>query len=133
MIRFLVRGLILLLAAGVGLLVAVSVVDGMSVDVTSYVLVAALFALVQSILTPFFAKVAHRNAPALLGGVGLITTFVALLVTTVVSDGLTISGAAAWLEATLIVWLVTMVATLIIPIVLVKLGLQAAAERRSSH
>lgn len=133
MIRILVRGLILLLAAGVGLLVAVSIVDGMSIDATSFVLVAALFAVIQSVLTPFFAKVAHRNAPALLGGVGLITTFVALLATSLVSSGLTIDGAPAWLEATLIVWLVTMLATLVIPLVLVKLGLQAAADRRSSH
>jgi len=133
MIRLLVRGLILVAAAAVGLVVAVAVVDGMSVNATSFILVAVIFALIQSVLTPFFAKVAHRNAPALLGGVGLITTFVALLTTSLISDGLTISGTAAWLEATLIVWLVTMLATLILPIVLVKMGLQAAAERRSSH
>lgn len=133
MIRLLVRALILLIAAAIGLLVAVSVVDGMSVSATSFIVVVVLFAVIQSVLAPFFARIAHRNAPALLGGVGLITTFVSLLITSWVSDGLTISGTSAWIEATLIVWIVTMLAALIVPVVLVKLGLQAAADRRSSH
>jgi hypothetical protein len=131
MIRMLVRALVLLLASSIGLLVAKVTLDDMTITWGSFLLVVAVFTVLQSVLAPFFAKTTARNAPALLGGVGLLSTFVALVVTAVVSDGLTITGASTWLFASLIVWLVTMLATLLLPILLVKLGLQAAAERRS--
>jgi hypothetical protein len=85
---------------------------------------------IQSVLAPFIAKVTARNASALLGGVGLLSTFVALWVTTLVGDSLTIEGGAAtWLTATVIVWLATAVATLLLPLILVKAGIQAARAR----
>lgn len=132
MVRLLVRAGVLLLASAIGLLVAMLVVDGMSIDAAGFLLVVVIFTGLQSVLAPFIAKVAARNAPAVLGAVGLITTYLSLLVTTLVSDGLAISGTADWMLATLIVWLVTMLATLLLPIVLVKLGVQAASARRSA-
>lgn len=132
MVRMLVRAGVLLLASAIGLLVAKAVVDGMTITAAGFVLVVAIFTVLHSVLAPFIAKVAARNAPALLGGVGLVTTFISLLITALVSDGLTISGASDWVLATLIVWIVTMLATLLLPIVLVKLGIQAAATRRSA-
>ena len=131
MIRMLVRAGVLLVSAAIGLLVAKLTLDDMSITASSFVLVVVLFTVLQSVLAPFLAKVAARNAPALLGGIGLVTTFVSLLVTSVVSDGLTISGASTWVLASLIVWLVTMLATLLLPLILVKLGVEAARQRRS--
>ena len=57
---------------------------------------------------------AETKAPAISSGVALIATFVALLVTDVLSDGLDIEGAGTWVLATLIVWVCTMVATLVL-------------------
>ena len=131
MIRFLVRAAIFLASAAIGLLVAKLTLDDMSIDASSFIAVVVIFAVLQSVLAPFIAKVTARNAPAILGATGLISTFIALLVADVVSDGLTITGASTWLLATLIVWLVTMLATLLLPIILVKLGIQAARDRRS--
>lgn len=68
---------------------------------------------------------------ALLGATGLVSTFVALLVAELISDGFTITGADTWLFATLIVWITTMLATLLLPIILVKMGIENARERRS--
>ena len=131
MIRFLVRAAIFLASAAIGLLVAKLTLDDMSIDASSFIAVVVIFAVLQSVLAPFIAKVTARNAPAILGATGLISTFIALVVADVVSDGLTISGASTWLLATLIVWLVTMLATLLLPIILVKLGIQSARDRRS--
>lgn len=131
MIRFLVRAVIFLASAAIGLLVAKLTLDDMSIDASSFIAVVVIFAVLQSVLAPFIAKVTARNAPAILGATGLISTFIALVVADVVSDGLTISGASTWLLATLIVWLVTMLATLLLPIILVKLGIQSARDRRS--
>lgn len=131
MIRFLVRAAIFLASAAIGLLVAKLTLDDMSIDASSFIAVVVIFAVIQSVLAPFIAKVTARNAPAILGATGLLSTFIALVVADVVSDGMTISGADTWLFATLIVWIVTMLATLLLPIILVKLGVQAARDRRS--
>jgi hypothetical protein len=45
---------------------------------------------------------------ALLGVIALVTTFAALLVTDLLSDGFEIEGALDWVLATVIVWLATM-------------------------
>jgi hypothetical protein len=131
MIRFLVRAAIFLASAAIGLLVAKLTLDGMSIDASSFIAVVVIFAVIQSVLAPFIAKVTARNAPAILGATGLISTFIALVVADVVSDGLTITGADTWVLATLIVWIVTMLATLLLPIILVKMGVQNARDRRS--
>ena len=130
MIRFLVRAAIFFASAAVGLFVANAVLEDMTIDsVTSFLWVVVIFTVLQSLFAPFLAKVTARNASALLGAVGLISTFLALLIAATVSDGLTINGASTWLYASLIVWLVTMLATLLIPLILVKMGVQAARNR----
>jgi uncharacterized membrane protein YvlD (DUF360 family) len=131
MVRFLVNAAVFLAAAAVGLLVAVAVVDGMSIDAMSFISVVVIFAVLQAVLMPFMASVARRHAPVLLGGIGLVTTFVALLVTELISDGLSISGVWDWLLAALIVWIATMIATIVVPFILVKAGVESARERRS--
>ena len=132
MIRFLVNAAVFLAAAAVGLLVAASVVDGMDIDAMSFITVVVIFAVLQAVLMPFMASVARRNAPVLLGGIGLVTTFVALLVTDLVSDGLSISGVWDWILAALIVWIATMIATIAVPFILVKAGVESARERRNA-
>lgn len=130
MIRFLLRTAIFLVSAAVGLLVTAALVDGVDVTPGGFVFAVVLFAAIQSILAPFIAKVTARNAAALLGGVGLLSSFVALWLTTLIGDSLTIDGGVGtWLTATVIVWLATALATLLLPIILVKAGIEAARAR----
>jgi hypothetical protein len=130
MIRFLLRAVIFLVSAALGLLVAAALVDGVDVTTGGFVVAVVLFAVIQSVLSPFIAKVTAKNASALLGGVGLLSTFVALWLTTLIGDSLTIDGGVGtWLTATVIVWLATALATLLIPLVLVKAGIEAARAR----
>jgi hypothetical protein len=132
MVRLLVRSLVFLVSAAVGLLAAALILDDVHLSASGFVLAVVLFAVIQSVLSPFIAKVAARNAAALLGGVGLIATFVALLVTSWVGDSLTIDGGAAtWIAATVIVWLATALATLLLPFLLLKAGVESA--RRSDR
>ncbi|MCE0487804.1 phage holin family protein [Ornithinimicrobium sediminis] len=131
MVRLLLSAALFLASAAIGLGAALLLVDEMSVDLTSFIFVVVIFAVLQSVLAPFMARVAARNAPALLGGVGLITTVVSLLITTQVSDGLTIDGGIGpWLLASLVVWLVTMLATLLLPFLLAAFGVKALRENR---
>jgi uncharacterized membrane protein YvlD (DUF360 family) len=129
MIRFLVSAVLFLAAAAIGLLAADAILNDMSItSVTSFLWVVVIFALLQAVLAPFFLKSTRKNAPALIGGTGLITTYVALLVTNLLTDGLVINGIGTWLLAGLIVWLATMLAAFILPLIFVK----KAVENRNA-
>jgi uncharacterized membrane protein YvlD (DUF360 family) len=47
--------------------------------------------------------------------VSLIATLVALIVTDLLSDGLSISGIGTWIAATVIVWVSSLLAAFILP------------------
>jgi hypothetical protein len=92
MIRLLLRSVVFLVSAAIGLLVAAAVIDGVSVTASGLLVAVVVFAVLQSVLAPFLAKVAARNAPAFLGGIGLVSTVVALFIATRVGDALAITG-----------------------------------------
>jgi hypothetical protein len=52
--------------------------------------------------------------------VKLVTVFVALLVTDLLSDDLTIDGVDTWIGATVVVWLATVLAGFLIRVLIVK-------------
>jgi hypothetical protein len=121
MIRFLISAVIFFLSALLGLFVANLVLDDMSIDgVNGYLWVAVIFAVLQAVLAPFIFKVVAKNAGAFTGGIGIISTLVALIITSVLSSSLHITGLVTWVLAAIIVWLVTALATVLLPLVLVK-------------
>ncbi|HSP53852.1 MAG TPA: phage holin family protein [Cryobacterium sp.] len=125
MVRLLIRTAIFLASAGLGLWVASLVLDGFTLTWQGFLVTVVVFAAAQSILSPFITKMTMRNAPAFLGGVGLVSTFVALLIASIVANGLVITGWQTWILATLVVWLVTAVATVTLPL----LFLRSVAQR----
>jgi putative membrane protein len=128
MIRFLLSIVVHFAANAVGLLVAAALLEEMSVSGTAFVIAVAIFTLVEAVVGPMIRQAAVKNAQALLGGTALVVTFVGLLVTSLISDGLRIEGASTWLLATVIVWVAALLATLVLPLIFVK---KAVEERRS--
>lgn len=128
MIRLVVRTLILLAANAVGLLVANAVLDKMELNFSGFIVALVIFTVAVAIMTPFLASVLRRNqsTSAALGGVALIGTLVALIITDLVSDGLSIDGIGTWIAATVIVWLASLLAAFILPF----LGLKKYLEDR---
>src|SRR5690349_16645739 len=120
MIRFLLRIAIFLGSSAIGLLVAAWLVPGVSVSAWGFVTAVVIFAVAQAILAPFFLKMASRYASAFLGGIGLVSTLAALILASVLSSGLSIHGIGSWVAATVVVWLVTAIATLLLPMLIVK-------------
>ncbi len=121
MIRFLIRIAVYFAAAAVGLIVAAVIFDGVQLETLGFVIVAAIYAVVLGLLSPLFQQQALRSRSSLFsGGVGLITTFVALAVTAFISDDLTINGFGTWVGATVVVWLATLLASLLLPVLVVK-------------
>jgi uncharacterized membrane protein YvlD (DUF360 family) len=125
-IRFLVRTLIALVANAIGLIMAAVVLDDVRLNVASFVVAVVIFTAVFVLLQPFLAVQLRRMGPGMLGAVSLIATLVSLIVTVLLTDGLSISGVLTWILAALIVWLVALVATLLLPF----LGLKKYLDER---
>jgi hypothetical protein len=132
-IAALIRALIFVVSAALGLIAADLILPGFHLHWNDWwgILVAVLaFAVLQSILAPLLTRFARRRANALLGGIGLISTFVALLIAVILpAAGVGIDGPTAWIVGALIVWLVTAVATwLLTPLFLKDDGRQRAGR-----
>ena len=115
MIRLLVRLLIALISNAVGLIVAAAALDGMTLNTTGFVVAVAIYTLVFALLQPFLISVLRRSPAPVLGGVALIATLASLIVTTLLTDGLSISGVGTWIAATVITWLASVVAAFVLP------------------
>lgn len=124
MLTLLIRALIFLVSAALGLIVADLVLEGFYLhwnDWWGILLAVVIFAVLQSVLAPWLLKITRRHAHALIGGIGLLSTFVALLIAVLIpAAGIGIDGPVAWIIGTLIVWLVTALATWLLPPLFIK-------------
>ena len=120
MLKFFARMALSLLANALALLVASVLLTGFAINGLAVVVAVCIFTASTTILEPLITKIATQNAPYLLGGIAVVTTFVGLLVTTLITDGLRITGIGTWVMATLITWLATVVGSLILPRFLFK-------------
>jgi putative membrane protein len=125
-IRLFFRTLIALVANAIGLIVAAAVLGGMHLSVGSFFVDVIIFTVIAALLQPFLAGQFRRSAPAALGGVALIAIFVSLVITDLISDGLSIDGVGTWVAATVIIWVVALIAAFILPF----LGLKKFLENR---
>jgi hypothetical protein len=127
-VRLLVRTVIVIVGNAVGLIVASLVFDDFEINATGFIVSLIVFTIATALLTPFLASMLSRNRAnsAALGGVALISTFAALVVTEIFSDGLDISGIGTWIGATVVVWLGALLAVFILPF----LGLKKYLEDR---
>ena len=126
MIRLLVRLLIAFASNGVGLIVAAAVLEGMTLNATGFVVSVVIYTILFALLQPFLVSVLRRSPGPVLGGVALIATLVSLIVTTLLTDGLSISGIGTWFAATVIVWLASVLAAFVLPF----LGLKKYLDER---
>ena len=100
MITFLIRAAIFLFSAALGLIVADLILPGFHIDWTDwwgFVLAVVIFAVIQSVLAPWVFKLTRRHAAPLLGGIGIISTFIAILIVVLIPNaGIGISDPLAW-------------------------------------
>jgi uncharacterized membrane protein YvlD (DUF360 family) len=128
MIRLIVRTLVAVAANAVGLIVAAALLDGMELNGKAFVLEIVIFTIVFALMQPFLASQLRKAGSSALGGVALIATLASLIITDLVSDGLTISGVGTWIAATVIVWLAALIAAFVLP----YLGLKKYMEENRS-
>ncbi|EEX09350.1 conserved hypothetical protein [Ruegeria lacuscaerulensis ITI-1157] len=120
MSRRIKSALALLAGNAIGLLLASLLLTGFSIKPVSFIVVVIVFTLVQVVAEPLILKIGEKNVPALKGGIALVVTFVGLLVTDLVTAGLTVGGISNLLAATLLVWLGALIAGIVLPIYVFK-------------
>ncbi|WP_217183536.1 phage holin family protein [Streptomyces sp. AC495_CC817] len=124
MITLLFRSLMYLVSAGVGLIVADLLLDGFRIQWDrwwGFVVCIVIFAVLQSVLAPWVSKLADRYAPVLMGGIGIFSTLIALIIVVLLPiGGLRIVDLTAWLLGAVIVWLITAIGSVTLPLVFLK-------------
>lgn len=124
MIRLLAAMCIRLLANAVGIILAAAILSGVSVSIASFIVAVVLFTVIEVVVDPLITKISLQYVPALRGGVALVITLIGLILTSVFTSGLHISGLSNWVLATLIVWLCALLAGLLLPLILFRKALK---------
>lgn len=122
MTRSLIRVGLSLAGNAIGLLLAAIILDKMEVDGAAFVIAVVIFTVLTAVLEPFVSKVVEERSGLLQSASALIATFLSLVITVLVSDGLNIDGAFTWVIATVLVWLLTMIAGVLLAKLLLKDG-----------
>lgn len=120
MIRFLVNVAISVGSSAVALIVCSLMLSGFGFTWEGFVMAAIIFTLAQAILYPIVVKLARKYASGLMGVIGLISTFLALWVASLLHGGLRISGGITWILAALIVWIITALGAWLLPLIFLK-------------
>jgi len=102
--RLVLRVGLALAANFIALLIAAVVLDRFTIDEISFVWAVILFTAVTLGTGWVVERLLRTHAPAAVGLASLLTTWLALLITDLVSDDIQIEGIGTWIVATLIVW-----------------------------
>ncbi len=72
MVKFLLATAAFLLANAVGLLLAVMLLPGFSIDFMAFVIAVVIFSVVQAVAGPLVLKLSMKQMPQIMGGVSLV-------------------------------------------------------------
>jgi hypothetical protein len=111
--RVILRIGLALAANFIALLIAAVVLDGFRIDEIRFIWAVILFTAVSLATGWLVRRVLREHAPAAVGLAALLTAWLALLVTDLISDNIQIEGLGTWIVATLIVWGATLVLELV--------------------
>lgn len=126
MVRTLIKVGLTIVGNAIGLLVAAALLDDVTLSGAAFILAVVIFTIAELVLEPLIEKLVTEHAERLRIFTSLVTTFVALLVTDVLSDGLDIEGAGTWVLATVIVW----IGALLAGVILLRLFLKDRRDNR---
>jgi uncharacterized membrane protein YvlD (DUF360 family) len=121
-VRWILRIVLAVAANALALWLASVLLDGVVIDGTGFIVAVIIFSLLSLLLRPIIIWFVAKYARPVLGVVALVATFVILLITDVLSDGIEIEGVGTWILATLIVWFATLIYELVDERILSALG-----------
>lgn len=120
MIRLALSTISTIIANAAGLLLAAWLLEGFRIDAMSFIVVLLVFTGVMILTGPLVTKIAVTSMPQIRGSISLVSAFLGLKVTEWLMAGFDIGGLANWLAATLLVWLGSLVAEILLPIYVFK-------------
>jgi hypothetical protein len=106
MVRFLWSFAVNLVSAAAGLLIAKLLLADLHLQASGFVAAALVLTIAQAILAPFVFNMARQYASALLGGIGIVSTMLALFIASLLPGGVTVTNFSTWVVAALIIWIV---------------------------
>ncbi len=120
MVRLAISVIATVIANAVGLLLAVFILPGFVIDPMSFIITLLIFTGVMVLTGPLVTKIAVTSMPQIRGSIALVTAFLGLKVTDWLTTGMDIGGISNWLAATLLVWLGSLLAEILLPIYVFK-------------
>lgn len=116
--------------AAIALVVTSLVLPGFTLHLGGFLAGLGVFALANIVLGPFVLNIAQRYAAPLAGGVGLVSTLLALWIASLFEGGIEIRGVDTWILGPIIVWVITALGGwIIMSFVIDKMLKRRAAER----
>ena len=94
MLRFFIQTTVNLITAAVGILITAAILPDFRVQPLGFIAAVVVVVVAQAVLGPFVLSMSRKYAPALLGGIGIISTLLALIIASVMPGGITITGMA---------------------------------------
>jgi uncharacterized membrane protein YvlD (DUF360 family) len=108
--RFLLGWILSLAANALALVLAWVLIPGFKLtSVWGFILAVVIFGILNAIAVWTVSKSLRGRADRLMPAVGIISTFLALLITSLLNTGLEIDGLSTWIVATVLIWLVSMI------------------------
>jgi hypothetical protein len=109
-------------SSALGLLLAALILSdrGFHLALAGFLVTVAVFMVAQGFFDWLLTRIWKKSASPLLGGVGLISTALALVVASLIPGGVTVADPVAWVLASLVVWLVSALGIWLLPIWLLK-------------
>lgn len=109
------RAAVALAANAVALILAAALLDKVRVSVVFFPFLVILFTVISLAVAPIVTAVVRDRAPGIVSLAGLLATWVALLITDLVTNRLQIEGFLTWIIATAIVWAAALVVQYLAP------------------
>ena len=113
--QYLKSALLYLICNGAGLLLATVLMTGFVIPWSAFFTAVILMSISLAVLAPMLRKMAEKKLPRLMGGFALIAILLSLLVTTLIIPGVQIGSLSTWVGATVLVWIGSLVASLLLP------------------
>ena len=127
MVRMLIRLGINVASAAIGLLASAWLLPDFRLQLSGFLVAAAVLTIAQTVLGPFVFTMAKRYATAMLGGIGIVSTLLALVIASLFPGGITVTGVSTWILAALIIWLCMALGSwLLLAVVLKRLAAREA-------
>ena len=106
--RFVMSWILGLGTTAIALVICWIFLSGFHINLSGFIVALIIFAILSAVFTGIVTRSLRKHANSIIALSGLISTFLALLITDLLSSGLQIDGVSTWILATVIIWLISM-------------------------